>query len=57
MSYKIKSEASRKGLRDGKDAYLLDRPLKNPYDPFSTEFGEYENAWYQGFEEEENGCL
>jgi hypothetical protein len=57
MSYKIKSKASRLGLRDGKDASLLGRPLNNPYDPFSTEFGEYENAWYQGYEEEENSSL
>lgn len=52
MSYSIKSKASADGLRDGKDAYLLERKIKNPYDPFSLAFKEYENAWYQGYEEE-----
>lgn len=56
MSYKINSEASLLGLRDGKDAYLLDRKINNPYNPFSTAYKEYENAWNQGFLEEEMKC-
>jgi hypothetical protein len=55
--YKIKTNASRIGLRDGRDAFLLERKMKNPYDPFSMDFIEYENAWKQGYEEEENNCL
>jgi hypothetical protein len=57
MSYKIKSEASKKGYRDGKDCCLLERDKNNPYEPLSVDWTEYENAWDLGWEDEENTCL
>lgn len=56
MSYKLYSSAYVIGLRDGKDAFLLDRKLNNPYDPIDDRiaYQHYEDAWYQGYEEEQS---
>lgn len=54
MVYKINSSASALGLRDGKDAYLLDREKVNPFDPTDeySSYMAYNTYWGIGYREE-----
>lgn len=48
---KIESEAYKLGIRDGSDAYLLDRPKNNPYNPTKDlySYHEYDIGWNFGY--------
>lgn len=52
--YKASSSAFRLGLAHGKDAYLLDKEINNPFCPIDEiiNHNEYEEAWNIGYEEE-----
>jgi len=41
-----------RGIRDGRDAALLCRNKKNPYQFKSDEWLDYELGWKQGYDEE-----
>lgn len=47
---KIETDAFALGIRDGKDAYLLDRGLNNPYSPKDLySYSQYIKGWHIGF--------
>jgi hypothetical protein len=54
MAYKIKTEASKYGYRDGKDSFLLERSINNPYQFGTVAYHEYMDAWNRGYEEEQD---
>lgn len=56
------TELEKKAYRDGRDAYILDRAMDNPYKGSDlTEdvllYKEYEDAWYAGWEDEQMGSI
>jgi hypothetical protein len=49
--------ATKRGVRDGKDCALLDRPIKNPYKDGTAEHDIYITAWKEGYENESSVLL
>ena len=52
METKKEVNPARAGFRDGRDCFLLDRPMKNPYRYGSTAYYEYAYHWELGYEKE-----
>lgn len=44
--------AKQKGVRDGKDCALLEKPKVNPYVYGCSEYYLYDESWEEGFQDE-----